>query len=155
MHRRWVNFQASLTINGMSEGVYRHRKNSWKIKWDEPRVLGGERRTRIKIVRGTKKEAITERRRILRSLDEGCYEAPSTMTITELLDRWLRDVVQPNTSVRTYERAEERVRLHLKPAFGNLRVQALRATTIQAQYAEWRRTGRVDGRGGRAMPIFG
>lgn len=66
---------------------------------------------------------------------------PSKTTVAELMDAWLttkQGEVSPN-SWRDYEVV---IRLHLKPALGDIPVQRLTAASVQAQYAAWREAGR-------------
>lgn len=55
-------------------------------------------------------------------------------TIGEFLDLWLRDSVKGSVARHTYVDYEGKVRLHLKPAIGHLKLQALTSSHLQALY---------------------
>ncbi len=87
-----------------------------------------------------KKDAETAERDALAKRDRGSLLDPSTTTVGELLDEWLKTkagTISEN-SRKDYEIV---VRLHLKPALGNIRVQALKSDRVQAQYGRWNDAG--------------
>ncbi len=66
-------------------------------------------------------------------LDSGTYLEPIRMTIGAWLDTWAREYLQdasPNTR-RTYQ---DQIRLHIKPAFGAIQLEALSAPMVQQFY---------------------
>lgn len=87
-----------------------------------------------------KKEAEIAQREALAKRDRGSLLDPSKTTIGELLDEWLTTKAGTisDNSRKDYEIV---VRRHLKPAFGNIRAQALKADRVQAQYGRWREDG--------------
>ena len=87
-----------------------------------------------------KKDAEAAEREALLKRDRGTLLDPRTTTIAELLDEWLKvkaGAISPNTT-KDYEIV---CRVHLKPALGNIRVQALKADRVQSQYATWGQAG--------------
>ncbi len=58
----------------------------------------------------------------------------SRMTVAELLQQWLTDYAEERVGGRTLQRYEGIVRNHLVPAFGDLALEDLRPTAIQAYY---------------------
>jgi hypothetical protein len=137
----------------MSGHNFRRRSiSSWEIKWELPRDLAtGKRVTRTKNVRGTKKEAETELRRILYSLDHGTYVEPSKLTVGELLLRWLEDAARPAIAASTFETYSSIVHRRLIPALGATRLLKLHPLHIQQWYTTLLESGRKDGRqGGRS-----
>ena len=55
-------------------------------------------------------------------------------TVGEFLDLWLRDSVKGSVARHTYVDYEGKVRLHLKPTIGHLKLQALTSAHLQALY---------------------
>ena len=55
-------------------------------------------------------------------------------TVGEFLDLWLRDSVKGSVARHTFVDYEGKVRLHLKPAIGHLKLQALTSAHLQALY---------------------
>jgi integrase len=58
------------------------------------------------------------------------------MTFGEYLDRWLRDVVKGSVARHTYKDYEGKVRLHLKPTLGPVRLKDLTSAHLQALYRQ-------------------
>lgn len=64
------------------------------------------------------------------AVNEGTYQEPSKMTVGQWLDIWQRDYlggVKPLT-VQTYDK---NIRVHIRPALGAIRLEALDAHTVQ------------------------
>jgi integrase len=66
------------------------------------------------------------------------FDAGSLM-LREFLDRWLKDSVRDTVRKRIYERHEDFVGLHVKPALGRLKLKALTPAHVQGFYR-----GRLD-----------
>lgn len=76
-------------------------------------------------------------------IERGTAIDPAKTTVAELLDSWLQTKAGTITdnSVKDYEIA---IRLHLKPALGNIHVQKLSAPQVQAALELWRERGMSD-----------
>lgn len=98
-------------------GVYPRGNGSWRLRYN----VDGKRFT--KTVRGTKAEARTELRRLLRSGDTGEHVTPDRMTVAQWIDHWLAIGApgkrQKKPSRRTAERYDQLLRTHVVPALGN------------------------------------
>lgn len=135
----------------MSKGHIRQRSaNSWELKFDAGRdPLSGKRLTKHVTVRGAKRDAQRELRRLLSQIDEGSFTDSSKLTLGAYLDLWLaghRATISP----RTAERYEEHIEGHIKPAIGGLVLGKLTNLDISAFYAAKLANGRLDGKGGLA-----
>jgi integrase len=133
----------------MSEGHIRQRSaGSWELKYEaEHDPATGERRTRYKTVKGTKRDAQKELRRLLGRVDQGTDADAGKLTVGAYLDQWLaghRATVAP----RTAERYGEHIEKHIKPILGNLPLAKLTTLRLNAYYADKLATGRLDGTGG-------
>jgi len=132
-----------------STGHIRQRTpGSWELRY----TLGtdpasGTRRTATTTVRGNRRAAEKELRRLLRTLDTGEHVDPTRMTIRQWLETWLIAVRQ-EVSPKTYERYSEIVRHFLAPALGNLQLTKLGPTHIQIAYNDLANCGRRDGKSG-------
>jgi integrase len=135
----------------MSSGHIRQRSaRSWEIKFDtgtDP--ITGKRRVRYATVRGTKRDAQAELRRLLGEVDQGQYTNPGKLTVGAWLGQWLEEA-RHNVAPKTFERYSEIVIKHLIPALGALPLAKLAAIHIQSYYAGALAHGRRDGRGGLA-----
>ena len=83
----------------------------------------------------TQREVGQKLRKLASELDEGCYVAPSHMTVGEWLLLWQETYlggVKPSTAY-LYERE---IQLHLLPYLGAIRLEALTAPQIQCCYNE-------------------
>jgi len=131
------------------KGHIRQRgEKSWAVVLDLGRDAGGKRRQKWHTVKGTKKDAQRELARLLHELNTGAYVEPTAMTLAVYLDRWLHDYAKSNVSPKTYERYEEIVRLHLKPALGHVQLSKLQPLQIARYYSDALVSGRADGGGG-------
>lgn len=101
------------------------------------------RRKQITITKDTKKEVLAERGRIIHQRSAGTLVLPSTMTLAEWLDEWLklkaRDVEETTLSTYRYALIPAREQL------GHVRVQALTEDQVQefvdAQVTSGRKRG--------------
>jgi len=108
----------------------------------------GRRRQQWVSVRGTKKDAERKLAELLHQLDTGTFIKPGRVTVSEFLERWLKDYVWPNLSPRTAEGYEHIIRQHLMPGIGNMLLTQLKPEHIQHYYKEKLTKGRCDGKGG-------
>src|SRR3979490_1835664 len=107
----------------------------------------GKRKLATTTVRGSRKDAEKELRRLLRTLDTGEHVDPTRMTVREWLSAWLA-AVRGEGSPKTRGRYGELVRNSLAPALGNLQLRKLTPAHIQAAYNELATGGRRDGKPG-------
>jgi integrase len=121
---------------------------AWELKYDVGANLAtGQRITKYKTVRGTKRDAQRELRAILTSVDDGVYADPGRMTVAEWLAKWL-DEAQHTVARKTHQRYKEIIDLHLVPALGSTLLGKLQPVHIQAYYTQALTSGRRDGTGG-------
>lgn len=130
-------------------GLIRQRSpGSWTIHWDEPRAADGKRRQRNKSIKGTKREAEAELRKILASLDSGSYITPSKKAVGDLLSLWLDNYAAINTRARTSEGYRMICDKHLIPHLGGIVLAQLQPAHVQSYYSVALKEGRSDGKGG-------
>src|SRR5262249_11849960 len=96
----------------------------------------GKRRMATTTVKGNRRAAEKELRRLLRTLDTGEHVDPSAMTVREWLTTWL-DAVHAEVAPKSHERYSEIVRHFLLPALGNLPLAKLAPSHIQQAYNGW------------------
>ena len=95
-------------------------------------------------VKGTKKDAEKRLAELLHQLDTGTFMKPGKTTLTEFLERWLRDYAWPNLAPRTAEGYESIIRQHVIPAMGNIPLTQLKPEHLQRYYSEKLASGRCD-----------
>ena len=136
-----------------STGHIRQRSSgSFELRYSlgtEPAT--GKRRIATTTVRGTRKDAEKELRRLLRALDTGEHVDPTRMTTKRWLETWL-STVREEIAPRSYDRYAGIVEQHLIPALGNLPVAKLAPAHIQEFYNGLAIGGRRDGRSGPLAP---
>jgi integrase len=125
---------------------------SWELRYSlGTDSAAAKRRIATTTVKGTRKDAEKELRRLLRTVDTGEHVDSSRMTIRDWLQRWL-ETVQTEVSPKTLERYDEIVRNFLVPAFGKLSIAKLAPSHIQQAYNAWATGGRLDGKKGGLAP---
>ena len=111
----------------------------------------GKRKMATTTVRGSRKDAEKELRRLLRSLDTGEHVDPTRITVQEWLGTWL-DAVRVEVSPKSHERYGEIVSHYLAPALGKLQLAKLAAVHITGVYNALATGGRCDGKEGGLSP---
>jgi integrase len=111
----------------------------------------GKYRVATTTVKGNRKAAEKELRRLLRSLDTGEHVDPTRMTVRAWLTQW-HETVRGEVSPKTHERYGEIVNNFLIPALGNLALVKLAPINIQHAYNGWATGGRHDGKPGGLSP---
>jgi integrase len=111
----------------------------------------GKRRIATATVRGSRKDAERELRRLLRAVDTGEHVDPSRIIVRDWLKTWL-EAIRQEVAPRTAERYAEIVNNFLAPALGNLRLAKLAPVHIQDAYTGWATAGRRDNKAGGLSP---
>ncbi len=128
--------------------IKKRSKRSWSIWLDLGRDATGRRRQKCLTVKGARRDAERELNRIIREIETGAFVEPSKMTMTDYLDRWLKDHARNRVSPKTHERYSELINAHIVPALGHYRLSQLRPLHVQGLYTNLLEKGRKDGRGG-------
>lgn len=136
-----------------STGHIRQRTpGSWELRYSlGTNPATGKRRMATTTVKGNRRAAEKELRRLLRTLDDGSHVDPTNMTVRHWLTTWLA-AVRDEVSPKSHERYSEIVQHFLMPALGNLPLTKLAPSHIQQAYNEWATGGRRDGKDGGLSP---
>lgn len=67
-----------------------------------------------------KNDCRTKLRKVMSDADQGIVFDAKNETVSAFLERWLRDVVEPNTAHRTYAAHRQQVRSHIIPSLGRV-----------------------------------
>jgi len=117
----------------MSEGsITRRGRKSWRIKYDLPRDETGTRRIAYKTVKGTRKDAEREKRRLMTAIDKGIHVDPTALTVGAYLDSWLDDVAPASVAPKALERYRGLCRNQIRPYLGEKQLQKLRPADVAA-----------------------
>ena len=84
----------------------------------------------------TKEEARRNLRKARGDAERGLVFDADNLKVGEYLDRWLSDSVSDTVKATTFERYEQIVRLHLKPALGRVKLKALTPAHVRGLYRE-------------------
>ena len=119
---------------GNGEGTITRRKDGrWEAKYTAHTAEGPKRRA---LYGKTRKEAADKLARALADRASGYTFDTENMTVGEYLDRWLKDSDRGSVRTSTYERHEQIVRLHLKPALGRVKLSKLTPAHVQGLYRD-------------------
>jgi integrase len=136
----------------MKGHIRQRSEGSWELRYDfgtDPAT--GKRRVATSTVRGDRKAAEKELRRLLHTIDNGEHVDPTRMSVRQWLEQWL-ETVRAEVAPKTHERYGEIVRNFLIPALGNLALSKLAPSHIQQAYNGWATGGRLDGKAGGLSP---
>lgn len=85
--------------------------------------------------RGTKEEAETRHRELVRSAKRNEFVEPSKTTLAEWLREWVEKAVKPpRLAQATYDSYTRIIEIHIVPAIGSLRLQALKPLDVEDYY---------------------
>ena len=100
----------------------------WPVDRDEKT---GRPRAKSKTIKGTRRDAERELRKVLRSRDTGDYVEPSKVTLDAYLNDWLENAARPKVATRTYEDYAYMLERYVRPLLGARRLDSLRPLDIQ------------------------
>ncbi len=134
------------TRGAQGGGSIRQRPDGrWEARATVGRDPGTGRQIQRSVYGTTQKEARQKLAQITAALDSGTYKAPCKLTVGQWLDIWQRDYLG---GVKPYTAAAyaSRIKNHIKPALGALKLEALNTHTIQGFYNSL--SGERDGKPG-------
>jgi integrase len=134
-------------------GHLRERSSgSWELRYSlGTNPATGKRRMATTTVKGNRRAAEKELRRLLRTLDTGEHVDPTRITVREWLMAWL-GAVREEVSPKSHERYSEIVENFLVPELGALPMAKLAPFHISTAYTRWATAGRRDGKRGGLSP---
>ncbi len=117
---------------GNSEGsIYQRRSDG---KWCGAISLPGAKRKVF--YAKTRREVVTQLREAQRRAEYGTLESGRDQTLGNYLKDWLENCVRTTLKPRSWESYEERVRLHVLPDLGHVRLRKLTPQHLQRLYAQ-------------------
>jgi len=124
---------------------------TWYLRVELARDGNGRRRQRRETIHGTKAEAHSRLRDLLREVEAGGYVGDNRLTVRELASRWLA-AKEHRVAAKTYAFYASHVRLYIAPALGSLRTEQLRPAHLEAAISAWSRGKRNDRERGALSP---
>jgi integrase len=126
---------------GRSEGSIFQRADGLWVGTISLGYDGAGKRKRRTVYGDSKADVQAKVRSLQTSADAGTLGDVDRLTVGEFMTRWLENTARPQISAITYQRYEILVRLHIKELLGGVQLGKLRATHIEAFYAQLERKG--------------
>lgn len=121
--------------------VYKRENGTWsaQISYTDPSTGTKKRKT---VSGKTKQEALKKMRAVQVLKDSGRLVHTGKFTVSEWLDRWLELYKKPSLKPTTWFSYKNITDLHIKPSIGNMQLDRLMASDIQALYNRLSVSGR-------------
>lgn len=129
-------------------GRVQKRGKFWCFVVDLPRGVDGKRRQKRQSGYNTKKEAEAALAAMIDRINRGDYIEPTTETVKDYLERWLRDSVQNKARQTTVGNYRFLLEKHVIPVIGGIVLSKLQPMHIQSLYRLKLESGRIDRSGG-------
>ena len=113
----------------------------WEARYTEGVDPGTGKQVQRSITGKTQKEVAQKLKAATAAIDSGIYIAPNKQTVGQWLDAWITTYCN-SVKPRTIEIYNTVIRVHIKPALGAVRLEALNTQTIQAFYNTLAKEGR-------------
>ena len=119
---------------GNGEGSIRKRKDKrWEGRYSVQTSDGPQQKT---VYGKTRKEVSEKLTEVMAGRDKGLVFDAGKLTVGEFLERWLKDVVKPSASHRTYSTNAQQIRDHMVPTLGRIKLKNLRKVHVDRLYRE-------------------
>jgi len=118
----------------MRGSLKQRSQNHWAIILDARDPQTGRRKRRWYSFTGSRREAETERARLITEIEKGTAAEPGRLTVAAFLQRWCQ-YIQPLVSAKTFERYAGLIRANINPAIGTVRLSKLQPITISSAYS--------------------
>ncbi len=120
-------------------GITLHKKSGlYMARYTVQTPTGPKRKTLYGKTRREVDEKLTKAKA---DRDTGFVFDADNITLGNYLDRWINDSVRDTVRQRTWERYEQIVRVHIKPALGKVKLKNITPTHARALYREKLDTG--------------
>jgi integrase len=140
----------------MKGHIRKRGRDSWELKYDLGDRTDGQRQTRYKSFRGSKREAAAELTKLLAQVQAGSHVDPDKLTVAEYIRarvaHWRATGI---VRAKGAERYDELVEYQVVPFLGAKRLQKLRSIDIEEWHADLLTKGRLDGTGGVSTRTIG
>jgi integrase len=119
---------------GNGEGSITRRKDGlYMARYTVETAIGAKRKTLYGKTRGEVSEKLTK---AMADRDDGLVFDADNLKVGEYLERWLVDSVLDTVRPTTYERYEQIVRIHVRPALGSVKLKNLTPVHVRGLYRE-------------------
>ena len=118
--------------NGEGSRPRKRADGRWEARYTVHTSEGPKRKT---VYGRTRQEVADKLARALSDRTQGLTFEGSSLKLSGYLDHWLPDI-RDTVRQRTWERYEQIVRVHIKPALGRVKLKDLTATHARGLYRE-------------------
>ena len=125
----------------MAGSIRRRTKGSYSIRYDGPPGADGRRRQKEEAVKGTRREADRLLRQRQQEVDTGAYAGRTSLTVNQYVSEWLDSYGQSNIKPVTRDGYLKKLRPHILPTIGGLRLRQVRPHHLASVYGEMARKG--------------
>ena len=125
----------------MAGQIYKRGERTWQVRIFTGRDASGKQIFHRKTIRGTKKDAERYLIATRREMDLGVFVEPTAMSVSEYLDRWMRDAARPRVSRRTADGYDGLLKRYIRQPLGHKRLDKLQPLDIQTVYGEMQAHG--------------
>lgn len=108
-------------------------------RWEAQVTISGNKRRSI--YGKSRTEVSKKMKEILVSLDNGTYQEPSRLTVSEWMNEWLETFCVNSVKPLTFSAYKSAIRNHIAPAIGDVKLQSVRGTHIQKLYNSMTKKG--------------
>ncbi|WP_298029613.1 tyrosine-type recombinase/integrase [uncultured Dysosmobacter sp.] len=131
MARRSANGTGTIRKKTVTRGGKKYEY--WEARYTEGADPGTGKQVQRSITGKTQKEVAQKLKAATAAIDSGTYTAPSKQTVGQWLDAWI-ETYCGSIKPRTLEIYKTDIRVHIKPALGAVRLEALTTQMIQSFY---------------------
>lgn len=125
----------------MAGQIIKRGDRTWLVRIFMGRDTNGKQRFHHKTIHGTKRDAERYLTATRREMDLGVFVEPTSISVKEYLDRWLRDAARPRVSRRTADGYAGLLERYVYDALGYKRLDKLQVLDIQSVYGEMQARG--------------
>jgi integrase len=125
----------------MSGQIIPKGEKKWLVRVFLGRDGNGKRRYFNKLIHGNKKEASTYLSKTLTDISHGTFVAPSTMTLDEFLNEWLKNSAKQKLTSRTYKHQVFCLDRYVRPTLGARYLTTIQPLDIQGLYTSLSESG--------------
>lgn len=105
----------------------------WEARFTVGRDPGTGRQIQRSVYGSTQREVRQKLAQAVAEIDNGTYQAPSKLTVGQWLDIWQREYLG-GVKPRTVDSYKTTIKVHIRPALGTVRLEALTAPAVQSFY---------------------
>jgi integrase len=125
----------------MAGQIIKRGERTWLIRIFMGRDDKGKQKFHHKTIHGTKRDAERYLTATRREMDLGVFVEPTSISVKEYLDRWLRDAARPRVSRRTADGYAGLLERYIYEPLGYKRLDKLQVLDIQSVYGEMQARG--------------